>query len=528
MTTRAGFTRADAVFLGSVAAICGLAVAVGMAPLREFEHDIFFALDGAYRVLWGQVPHRDFSSAWGPLIFLMEGAGLALAGMRPAGLGYANALWGALVAIWVYGIARPRLTSGLACAAGIYTLLLMVGPYALGYSPLAFGHVMMYNRYGFTLLGVLLIESSAPDGNAGAFSSGAAWALLGFLKISYGAMAVPFLAISCVFRQGRTRRWLWRRCLWLCGGAGLVTLLVFCYLRWDVGDMLRDLAAAASGRSQSWRPGVMLNPASVAEAIPLVLLAVVCAWKSPRMARLHMAATAAVTLAVSGILLSTNHQAESLPLAGFAALVLASGALARWRTAAAAGAPLLRKLAVLLLMGLSVVPLALENAISLAAAAVEEGWPPGTAERRVACARGAPMRFEPAASSMTSETGGPAYVDVLNDGLDLIRRRTDPEAGVLAMDMFNPFNYLLDRRPPRGGMVTAAYNYVFSDAVHPPDSRFFGDARYAMVRKYGAAVQDYEIETYYLRGLDRVYGAALRERFRLVEETAHWSLWERR
>jgi hypothetical protein len=151
-----------------------------------------------------------------------------------------------------------------------------------------------------------------------------------------------------------------------------------------------------------------------------------------------------------------------------------------------------------------------------------------TEASRVACARGARMYFGPVASSMTSETGGPAYVDVLNDGLNLIRRRASPDAGVLAMDMFNPFNYLLDRRPPRGGMVTAAYNYVFSDAVHPSNQRFFGDAGYAMVRKYSPSVEDYAIESYYLRGLDRVYGPALRERFRLVEETAHWQLWERR
>ncbi|MGP8246330.1 MAG: hypothetical protein ACLQVN_17650 [Bryobacteraceae bacterium] len=515
MTARAGLTRADVVFLGGLAAICGLAVAVGLAPLRVFEHDTFFALDGAYRVLRGQVPHRDFSSAWGPLTFLMDAAGLKLSGMRPAGLGYANAAWGAVVAIWAYGIARPRLSSGLACAAGIYTLLLTVAPFALGYSPLAFSHAMAYNRYGFALLGIMLMEASEPGGVPGAFSSGAAWALLAFLKISYAVMAVPVLLLGWAFREAPARRF-W----WLCGGAGVVTLLALGYLRFDLADMLRDLAAAASGRSRSWRPGEMLNPASVAEAIPLVLLAAVCGWKSRRAPGLRVAAIAAVTLAVSGVLLSTNHQAESLPLAGYAAMVLASGALARWAMP--------RKIGVLLLMGLSVVPLALENGAALAGAAMEESRLRGAAADRLACARGRAMDFEPVASSMTSETGGPAYVDALNDGLDLIRRRAEPGAGVVAMDMFNPFDYLLDRRPPRGGIVAAAYNYAFSDAIHPSAGRFFGDARYAMVRKYSTAVEDYEIEAYHVRGLERIYGRALRERFRMVEETAHWELWERR
>ena len=110
MTTRPALRLMDLFFFCGLIAICVLTIAIGMAPLRLFEHDTFFALDGAFRVVRGQVPHRDFSSAWGPVFFLMDAAGLAMSGLRPAGIGYANALWGALIAIWAYGIARSRLT----------------------------------------------------------------------------------------------------------------------------------------------------------------------------------------------------------------------------------------------------------------------------------------------------------------------------------------------------------------------------------------------------------------------------------
>jgi hypothetical protein len=524
MTTRPVLSRADLIFGGALAAVCVLTVAVGMAPLKLFEHDTFFALDGAFRVLQGQVPHRDFSSAWGPLIYLLDAAGLELSGLRPAGIGYANALWGALIAIWAYGVARTRLTSGLACAAAIFTLLLITAPFALGYNPLAFSHAMAYNRYGFALLGIILVESSDRSGRAGAVSSGSAWALLGFLKISYAVMAVPLLLIAWYYSDARKER-----LLWLGGAAGVVTLLFACYLRFDFADMLHDLAAAASGRSRTWRPGDMLNAVSVAEALPLLLLTVLVCAKSPWAERLRLGAVAAATLAVSGILLSSNHQAESLPLTGFAAFVLAGVALrpdSHPGPSPRVDAP--PKLLVLLLMGLCVVPLTLENATALVAAAAEERRSPPSAPDRLASDRGALMVFEQVQSSMTSETGGPSYVATLNDGLNLIRRRAEPDAGVLALDMFNPFNYLLDRRPPRGGIAAGAYNYAFSDGVHPSDDQFFGAARYAMVRKYSEDAQDREIEEYHLRGLERIYGPALRERFRLVEETAHWSLWERR
>jgi hypothetical protein len=522
MTARTEWRRADLIFVAGLAAICGLTIAVGIAPLRVFEHDTFFALDGAFRVLRGQVPHRDFSSAWGPVLFLMDAAGLALSGLRPAGIGYANALWGALIAVWAYWIGRSRFTPGRACIAGIYTLLLIVGPYALGYSPLSFSHAMAYNRYGFALLGIILLECSDCRDRAGAFSSGVAWALLVFLKVSYAVMAVPFLLIAWIYSDSRKQR-----LIWLGAGAGLVTLLLLSYLRFSVGAMWQDWISAASGRSRTWNWGGTLNAASGAEGIPLVLMAGIVCVNSPRAIRVRLAVMALATLVVSLILLSTNHQAESLPLTGLAALVLANEGIARGRQTVQLPADLLRKLWVMMLTVICVAPLALENTAALVAAGIEERRLAATSTDQLRSERGASMDFEPVESSMTSETGGPAYVDALNDGLDLLRRRTRPDTGALAMDMFDPFNYLLDRRPPRGGIAAAAYNYVFSDEAHPPAGQFFGDARYILVRKYSAAAQDYEIEEYHLRGLDRVYGPDLRKRFRLVEETTHWSLWER-
>src|ERR1017187_6164657 len=84
-------------FIGAVIAICGLTVFIGLPPVVMFGHDIFFFLDNCYRVLQGQIPHRDFQSAWGPLIYLIDAVGLKLSGLRPEGLGYATAIFGALV-----------------------------------------------------------------------------------------------------------------------------------------------------------------------------------------------------------------------------------------------------------------------------------------------------------------------------------------------------------------------------------------------------------------------------------------------
>ena len=53
-----------------------------------------------------------------------------------------------------------------------------------------------------------------------------------------------------------------------------------------------------------------------------------------------------------------------------------------------------------------------------------------------------------------------------------MRRHTGDVEGVLTIDFFNPFNYLLSRVSPTGGFSTA----VFSPSKIPSDERLFGNA----------------------------------------------------
>jgi len=525
------------VFIAAVALACGLAAFAGMPVLGVFEHDTFFSLANAYRVSQGQIPHRDFASAWGPLFFLVQAAGLTISGMRPAGLAYANALFGAAVALWTYLAVRTRLAAAPACALGVYAVLLITAPFPLGFNPLVFSSAMAYNRYGYALLGIILVEcglaalqpvAGERRGAVRAASIGAAWALLAFLKVTYAIVAIPFLLI-----------WLWcsadrgKRFAALCGGFGVVAAVLLSYLRFDFADMFRDLAEAASGRGLTWQPRSILSPAFLIESIPLLLLAAVVTvgtreassagapWQRTRLWLFVL-----LTAGVGGFLLSTNHQASSLPLDGFAAVVLVDAAIARRDPRVDANGP--PRILTVLLGALCFLPLATMNAASLAVASWERYHGVEPAAARLQSERGASMIFGPVVSSMTSESGGPAYVEALNDGLELIRTRTEAGAGVSTIDMFNPFNYLLDRPSPRGGMAAAAYNYAFSDAAHPSADRFFGDAQYVLVRKYSRSAQDFPIENYHIQGLLRTYQPMLEQRFRPVEETGHWTLWRRK
>lgn len=499
-------------FLGALFAICGLTVFIGLPPVVMFGHDIFFFLDNCYRVLQGQIPHRDFQSAWGPLIYLIDAVGLRLSGLRPDGLGYSTAIFGALISTWAYWIARRRLSPLAACAAGVYTLLLITAPFSLGYGPLNFSHAMIYNRYGFALLGIILMECPAASEDAlGGWSTGIAVGLLAFLKVTYAVVAVPLILVT-----GGANLFRKRRLLALCGGGAVVAILALLYLRFDIAAMSGDLAMAASGRSRSWRPReiFLLGFGQFAESVPLLLLALAAGGS-----RLRSCAMAVLTLALGGFLLSTNHQPSTLALNGFAAVVLAN---AFFRQHQAAGKTAERAVVAFLAFA-CMAPLCFQNGLSLFAAAREKLHPSTGGLVRLASLRGASLVFPP--SPFETETGGPDYVRVVNDGMALLRRHTGPRDGVLTVDMMNPFNYLLDRPSPTGGFAAGAYNYVFSDAAHPSPDQWAGNARYVMVRKYSRGVKDYGIESYHIEGIRRIYQPMLDQRFRVLEETGHWILY---
>ena len=502
-------------FVAALLAICGLTAFIGLAPVVMFGHDIFFFLDNGYRVLQGQIPHRDFQSAWGPLIYLIDAAGLRLSGLRPEGLGYATAIFGGLISIWAYLVARRRVSPVAACVVGIYTLLLIAAPFSLGYGPLNFSHAMMYNRYGFALLGIVLVECSATSpGAGGGWSTGIAVALLAFLKVTYAVVAIPLILVTSganLFRK--------RRLVALCGGGALAAILVLLYLRFDIAAMMSDLVMAASGRSRSWRPLEIfrLGFGQPADSVPLLLLALAVGTS-----RLRWCTLAVVTLALGGFLLSTNHQPSALALNGFVAVVIADAFFrqnqATGKTADGA--------VVAFLAFACLAPLCFQNGLSIVAAAREKLHPATLGLVRLDSVNGASLVFP--ASPFETETGGPAYVRVVNDGMALLRRHTGPRDGVLTIDMMNPFNYLLDRPSPTGGLAAGAYNYVISDAAHPSGERWAGNARYVLVRKYSPGVKDYGVESYHIEGIRRIYQPTLDQRFQVLEETPHWILYARR
>src|SRR4051794_10739897 len=166
--------------------ISGISLRTGIVPMRSYVHDMVFFADNAWRVLWGQRPHVDYSSGLGPVTYLISALGIKLAGGNLNGLGYGNALAGVAIGIWAYVLLVRRVSGVLAVAGAGMLCLLALAPVQLGESFRLSTIAMSYNRQGYAMLGLLIIESfplredEPARGLGGAFSTGALCGILLF------------------------------------------------------------------------------------------------------------------------------------------------------------------------------------------------------------------------------------------------------------------------------------------------------------------------------------------------------------
>jgi hypothetical protein len=523
--------------IGAVLLVGALTVATGAIHARLYGHDIFFLLDNGWRALHGQRVHVDYSSGWGPLTFLLVAAGLAVSGGSVAAISYANAFTASVAGLWTAWLAAGRSRTMAAVVYPCFVALLVAAPFALGDPPVWTSHGMVYNRYGYALLAIIMLECFEPAADdsqsrhrrlSEPILTGCAVALLLFLKITYFIVALPLLGTSLLFWKRRKPRALG----YAVGFAG-TALLFLAYLRFDVAAMVNDLFAAGAARSGSLglRYGfVDLLAGAVGHVVPLGILAFGCArlsgstetgvcslWRACR-----YPLTALVVVGADTLLLLTNMQRLSYPLTAAFAIVLLFSIEPALRSSAPVAS---RKAAPLLVLfaGLLAGPMILLQSVGLISGFVEARAnpnPPGVL--RFESPRLRPLvLYDVATVNIDRYSNGREYVASVNDGMRLLVAHTRPRDKVATLDMFNPFAYALDREPMLGGIAAAAYRYTLDDRNHPSPARFFGDAAVVMVPKYPAS------PPMFYDGYRKIYEPTIEREFRLQAESSRWRLYRR-
>ena len=517
----------------AVLVICIAAVAAGIGAIhaRLYGHDIFFLLDNGWRALQGQRVHLDYSSALGPLTFLLVAAGLAVSHGSVAAVSYANALFAAVAGLWSVWLVAGRSRNFDGLLGPCFVALLAAAPFALGDPPSFTSHGMVYNRYGYVLLTLVLLECFQPAGESLETRSrlwmepaltGCAVGLLLFLKVSYFLVAIPLVGAALLFRSRRYFR------IGAHAAGFLVTAFAFfAYLRFDWRAMANDLLMAGSARSGSlgWgRSTWELLVGGALRAVPLAALTFWChrvlrnraggeslwrGWCYPVMA--------VVVVIADSLLLLTNAQATSYPLtAGYAVVLLLS-------VSSMDGVFTRASRLLVVAAGLMVLPMLLMQIVGLGYGITEattNPYPPGVLRFDSPLLRPLVL-YDISPDDPDHFSNGREYVASVNDGIRLLTRYTNQSDKVATLDMANPFAFALGRNPLRGGMAAPAYGYTLNEKHHPPDAWFFGDASVVMVPKHPASAPRF------YDGLLTIYKPALQKQFHLEAETSWWWLYRR-
>ena len=116
---------------------------------------------------------------------------------------------------------------------------------------------------------------------------------------------------------------------------------------------------------------------------------------------------------------------------------------------------------------------------------------------------------------------GPPLVEVINEGIHLLRAQTAASDRVLTLGFVNPFPACLRRPSPRGSWVWLAVDYNVAKGLFPPSRTLFEEADAVMIPRFDS---DAKSTT---DALVAEYHSTLEANYALKAESPFWILYTR-
>jgi hypothetical protein len=504
--------------------LCVAVAVVGVPRLRIFGHDIFVSLDGGWRVLNGQRPAVDFYAQMGPAYYLLHAAGLRLAGNDARGLGYGSVLATGAISLWCYFTLRRRMAPAPFFVACLFFALLAAAPFPLGFPPTHTAFCMKHNRYGYALTGLVLLEAFLPAGKDGkerfwgGFSTGAACALLLFVKISFGFVAMAFAGWGWLVRPNRKMA--------AAGlAAGFVAIgLPMTYLRFDLGALVTEYQLLAGVKAGSLCLYDVLNRIYVDrhEIMPVLVMSLLVAMlPSVRWYRgLTLVVVAILATATGNLLLLTNTQPWGLPLLSAVALLLVNEVTISTPKGAA-------PLYVIPMVAIGLIGVFFSMVLDAGgiAYAIADKASSDTSGYRLEAAHLASIEFidcrEKTLNAWCSmNDNGQNFVRYTEEGRALVARNARPGESVRGMGMSNPLSYGTLSPPSKGGSVVLCGTNVSANAM-PPKKALVGDVALILLPKFPAT------DRATLQLILHSYPELLTVDYSVIAESPNWVLYRR-
>lgn len=497
-------------------------------PINIFHNDVFILLDDGWRVLNGQVPHRDFYSPLGPLEYWIVAGGMLVTNGGPQGIAIGIAVFGLVIGIWGWVLARRRMLPLFGLLVTAWLVLTATSPTPLGFDSRFLSCAMIYNRQGYALLGIILLECAFAQERSrfwGGVSSGVALILLAFLKLNFFGVGGLFLLASVPLTRAELAR-MWG---FLAGVAG--TILAFLlYPRFSMAAFFSDMQFVSRARGSALNPpGIIHGIVTCAQSgtVWLVLAMAIGILSFGPAKRWHrqtvsFALLTIIVLASGPLFLQTNSLENRCQLASLWLIILLE-------KVSAIHLSLHRKKTTIIFIALSLGVL-IATLVPDFASAFNLMQFDMAAKKALATHIAAPGVESLSIYDSTSffdinmkesDGNGSYYAHCVNDGLALLKAQSPAPESILALGFHNPFSYLLRRKPAEGGSSYLYLGNSITESHMPTVDRVFGNADVMILPDHEGTHRDSDqfIQNYY-----RPY---LLQNFHFVARSECWQLYRR-
>jgi hypothetical protein len=495
------------IFWVSLITICWLRAYVGLTPTFIYSHDAFVMFDGAWRMLHGQRPHVDFSSVVGPAAYLPTLIGLKIAGNSATGFGYGQALTSFVLGTWAYFLGG-RLSDVPRAAYSLCVTAVALSPTQLGLSPFELTPAMTYNRYGYALLGLVILECYRAQSRAdlvGGLSTGAIISTLAFVKLPYCLAGIVMVALLSNPRM-RTAQ----RLAGLAFGVAVVGFAFMAYMEFRVNSIFGDLALTVAARQIDYVGLYNFNMIFLEGGLLFVLgTGGVTYLESQNLADEAKALSCMVLVVIycSLFLILCSHQQLELPLSLFVLVLIVDAMMTHDAGVMIAGISAVRRM--------SVAGTTIFVGITLFSLVLSLTW--GAMLRRIL-----PRRFPdvPALRSFLPVREDLGYAHDLEDGFRLLNSNRRASEHVMSLDFSNPFSFGLGIPPAEGGATSLLYASTFDETHRLSPERLFGSSELVMVpRVFSDGSLTFSIP--------KIYGPYLAAHYQVAAESESWRLYRR-
>lgn len=505
-----------------IAIVSWITLKTGPVVMTRFNPDPICYLAGSWRVIQGQIPHRDFHTLVGTLFYLLVALGMLVSGFSVKAFTGINVIMFILLTFWAWLIASRRMTLLNSFLASIIVGLIIAGTYHLGYSYKAVTYANLYNRYAYAMLFIIMLEqlfvpinARESDEVSGGFSTGFLLFALFFLKLTY-FFAGAGIILFRILMMGSSRKWFHGAL----AGSLTITLPLLIYMKFDILPIFNDYYMISKVRGAKLFSNEIFLPNIIPQVKTSLLLLASFLLISPftisnnkKTITKKTMFIAIVLLFISAVFLNlTNWGDEDIPLMALIAFIPLHY---HQNTEKPENAIRDRTLIVLyLLFFLTNWSYFIKNTGSIFYASA---WKAETVNTLKLC--NTPTLRDYYVSNYEGAWNY-NYIDKINEGLDLLRTNISEKDRVSTLNFEDPFNFGLLLKNPRGDSVSYHYTMNFDRITYWGPEKLFAETTMIMLCKDNDPFSSTPLRT--------IYADYLLSHFDLKAETTRWMLLERK